>query len=522
MKKFIVHLLILILVAITPFATIVVIGLCQTNKYTTSFYAGLVVKDDRLTKAEGKKIVFLGGSSLSFGLRSDMLSKATGYEVVDYGLYAPLGVKTMAELADNKINKGDIVIFAPEISSETYSTKMDYQMLLKCVEDKPSMLNRLTFDDMNTVLYNYPAFVFERFKAEVNLQDPYSRDSFNEYGDISSAKVVQNIMPSLYDSAQLVAPNTDLLNKEFINYVNSYIKKMNKKGADVYFTFSPTNQLALVEEQINAFESSLKESIDCEVLGSVKEFTYDEHYFFDTNYHLNYAGSVIHSENLADLICEQLETESKYEFPEVEMPPAIYDDIPDPEPEPTPEPEPEPEPSSSEIPPEDSSASESSASESSSSESESSSSESSSSVIPEKDLYITKTLGTRTLLTGLHESLHDEEVIWIPQQVDGKTISGVNANAFKDMTNLKVVILPDTIDSLDNNIFNGCSALEKLYLTNSISPSFVGNGLFDGANASVKLYVIDTALSSYTTGYTWTHYLSKLRTFKMSDLDIYR
>jgi hypothetical protein len=53
---------------------------------------------------------------------------------VSYGLYASLGTKIMMELAYNSIHEGDIVILAPEISEDTYSTMMNYKNILKCFE----------------------------------------------------------------------------------------------------------------------------------------------------------------------------------------------------------------------------------------------------------------------------------------------------------------------------------------------------------------------------------------------------
>ena len=294
MKKFWFHFSLVAVVAFTPAIALSFVGLAQPHVYSNTFYGGLVTKDDRLEKVEGKKIVFLGGSSLSFGLRSEMMSASTGYEVVDYGLYAPLGIKTMAELAKSKMRDGDIVIFAPEISEETYSTNMDYEMFYKCSEDKSKMLFRFSWNDRATIMYNYPAFIFDRMNPNVELKQPYTKDSFNEYGDIQCDVVNQNILPELYDSGQMVKPSKEMINKEFINYVNDYASNMKRRGVKTFFTFSPTNRLALVEDNLEEFEKTLREKLTIDVLGSVKDFTYDEHYFYDTNYHLNYSGTVVH------------------------------------------------------------------------------------------------------------------------------------------------------------------------------------------------------------------------------------
>ena len=152
----------------------------------------------------------------------------------------------------------------------------------------------------------------------------------------------------------------------------------------------------------------------------------------------------------------------------------------------------------------------------------SSSSESSSSSKTQEELYHIALLGGEYFLTGLDESLYDQEVIWIPNTVNGHTISGLRSNAFKDMTNLKVVILPSSIDTLGSNVFSGCSSLERIYLRNTTAPGMVENGLLNGANPDVKIYILESAVKSYTTGYTWMNFITKFVTFVTADLKPYR
>ena len=106
MKKFLIKFLILLLIVITPIAGFFVYGECiQEDVYQDTYYAELKDKVDRLSSRENKKIVFIGGSSLIFGLRSEEIEKATGYDVVDFGLYASLGTPLMMKLAEDYIKQ---------------------------------------------------------------------------------------------------------------------------------------------------------------------------------------------------------------------------------------------------------------------------------------------------------------------------------------------------------------------------------------------------------------------------------
>ena len=65
-------------------------------------------------RIRGPKIVFVGCSNLIFGLRADSLSRRVGLPVVNYGLFAGIGLDYAADRAAEIVGPGDIVILAPE------------------------------------------------------------------------------------------------------------------------------------------------------------------------------------------------------------------------------------------------------------------------------------------------------------------------------------------------------------------------------------------------------------------------
>lgn len=471
MKKFIRHFVIIASIGILPLIVVDTIGLCSDKKYDQSFYGGLAIKEERLTSIKDKnKIVFVGGSSLSFGLRSEMMSEALGYEIVDYGLYAPMGTKMMSELVYKSIKKGDIVVFAPEISSETYSTKMNFNMFYKCAEKNPHLLDKLSLDNRMQALASYPYFVSEKVVTSVEASAPYDRDSFNAYGDIESPIVAKNVLKDFYDSSQMISPSSYLLDKDFISYVNSYAKKINRKGGKTYFTFSPSNTLSLIDEHLEEFENGLNEKLNIKVLGDVKTFTYHQNYFYDTNYHLNYAGTIIHSQKMVEVIAKELDINVTYQFPEVEMPKAKYEDEESP--------------------------------------------------ITE-DMFTISKSGEDYFLNSVDGALKEKEIIRVPDTIGNNTITGINKDAFKDFNKLKYVILPNKVSNLSNGIFDGCSSLERIYLTNLEAPEIVGKGFLDGCNPNVKIYILRSARKTYSTGYTWADYKSRFVLYNIEDIENY-
>lgn len=473
MKKFIIQSSVIFLAAILPIGGFHIYGATQKDVYGDSFYAELNEKYNRFAETEesNKRIIFIGGSSLSFGLRSDEIEKATGYPVVNFGLYAQLGTRIMSDLALSEIKKDDIVIFAPEISSETYSTEMNYNLALKCFENCKDLRYKLSFDDQTKLFLNGFKYVIEKAKAEVELNEPYTLSSFNEYGDIVSPVVNQNILLSHYDSANMIIPSIDLLTNDFVNYVNSYNNKVSSKGAKMYFSFSPSNDLSLVKDGIDEFEIILREVINCEVLGSVLDYTYDSDYFYDTNYHLNYAGSLKHSAVLASKINTVIENNSTYSIPQMEAPAPMYRV----------------------------------------------GGEAYSCDYLTLQEVIKGGVSTYTV-SGIEESYKATlKNIFIPKSFNNKNIVSISSNSITDLPNLETVVISENVLTLESNVFNNCPKLKKIYLTHTTMSPTVTNGFLNNLSTDCLVYV--RSLRMYTAGYNWEIYSNRLASFKIEDIE---
>lgn len=458
----------------------------NVHKYEDTFYGELKNKTDRLHSVKGNKIIFIGGSSLAFGLRSDEIEKATGYSVVNYGLYAQLGTKPMMDLAKSSIKENDIVVLAPELNPETYSITMNYDALLKCFENMPNAINSFSYEEKKDFFFNYFPFVFEKANAgEITLEEPYTKDSFNEYCDIKEDAGIDNpdiyygynILPTYYDENQLIAPSVDYINDDFVNYVNKYNKYVNKKKAKMYFSFSPSNELSIVKDGISDFETLLADKLDCDVLGGVMDFVYHKNYFYDTNFHTNYAGSLKHSYNLATLINEKNNYESEYVIKVPDAPDPLFK-----------EPEVEAE-------------------------------------IGMFELEVNSSGGV-TLKSVLEEynGVKKEELteIRVPQtvEIDGTNykINTIRAGAFNGCTKVKRIILPSTITNIAGSPFTNCPNLTAIYLLATNPPNVSATGLLTGANSKCKIYVLKSAIGAYMSGYAWANYRSKISTFEEEDL----
>ena len=113
MKKHVLPILLAFLLVIP--AILLLWGFALPTQYGETFLGQLSAQVDRLSESPGQRIILVGGSSVPFSLRCDLLEAALpGYTVIDFGLYADIGTSVMLELLEPELRSGDLVIIAPE------------------------------------------------------------------------------------------------------------------------------------------------------------------------------------------------------------------------------------------------------------------------------------------------------------------------------------------------------------------------------------------------------------------------
>ena len=493
MKKKIIKLIAFIFAVLMPFCAFVIITESLEDTYAKTYLGGFEAKYDRLYSVEGKKIVFIGGSSLPFGLRSDLIAEELGgeYTVVNYGLYATLGTKFMMDTAKNSIGEGDIVVLCPELNAQTYSLYFNPEATLQATNGFSSMNKALDADDKTSLFYNYYKYAFDKigYSFRGDAPDPagiYRADSLNSYGEIEGERD-NNIMNNGYDANMEIYTDDSLLNTEFTEYVNEYTRYAREKGATVYFNYSPVNCLA-IRSSSNAraeFEEKLSSMIECELLGSIEDYLIDERYFYDTNFHLNSAGAVYFSNMTALLLKEKLGMDAVTSI-EVPAPPALEgDEVVDVE-------QGEEKLDFSEYLGEPN--------------------------IDYADCFIYELSGSSYTVVGVKEEHRGIREIILPSVYNGKNVTAVGEKAFYGCSELEYIHIGNTYKSLSKSSFSGCVSLKGVYLYamdgNRILPP--AEDLLLGAPAGIKILIPEG--SNYVSGYTWSNYIDSFDTFAKEGL----
>ena len=274
-------------------------------QFGDTFMGELKSKYERLKETSGKRIVLVGGSGVAFDCDSALMDDFfPSYEIVNFGMYAGLGTKAVMDLSENYIHEGDIVILSPEQSEQTFSDYFNGEYMWQAADGAFGMLRDLKSENFEAMLGNFPRFALEKLNYVMKGQKPqtdsiYQKKSFNTYGDIELDTCRENILPNGYDVNQKVRFTEDVVQPEFMDYMNDWAKRLEKKGVVVWYRYCPVNKLSVEDmDDLAAYDVFLRQKLDFPVIGNPENSLMEAEGFFDTNFHLNQPGKEVNTVQL--------------------------------------------------------------------------------------------------------------------------------------------------------------------------------------------------------------------------------
>lgn len=274
-------------------------------QFGDTFMGELKSKYERLKETSGKRIVLVGGSGVAFDCDSALMDDFfPSYEIVNFGMYAGLGTKAVMDLSENYIHEGDIVILSPEQSEQTFSDYFNGEYMWQAADGAFGMLRDLKSENFEAMLGNFPRFALEKLNYVMKGQKPqtdsiYQKKSFNTYGDIELDTCRENILPNGYDVNQKVRFTEDVVQPEFMDYMNDWAKRLEKKGAVVWYRYCPVNKLSVEDmDDLAAYDVFLRQKLDFPVIGNPENSLMEAEWLFDTNFHLNQPGKEVNTVQL--------------------------------------------------------------------------------------------------------------------------------------------------------------------------------------------------------------------------------
>ena len=301
-KRFILLTTLITALLMAPFT---IAGLLLPAQYRDTFLGEFPEKCKRLKDAPGKRLIVVGGSGMAFAIDSALIKDyLPDYSVVNMGMYAGLGTKIPLEIVKADLHSGDIVLIAPEPQPQALSLYTGGRAALQAMDGSWSLLKCLPREDLGAVLAYLPDFSLDKWRNVFSGERPegegiYRRASFNAYGDIESDLAGANVMPELYDPTMPVSFDPDIIQTEYMEYLNRFAKAAEGKGAEVYFCFCPANRLAVNDSNsVSQYYDYLSDHLTFPLIGNPENSVMDELWFFDTNFHLNQSGRIAYTRQL--------------------------------------------------------------------------------------------------------------------------------------------------------------------------------------------------------------------------------
>ena len=477
------------------------------------------------------KIVIIGGSSVAFGINSQMIEESLGLPAVNFGLYGPLGTAIMMDLTRGHIHEGDIVVLAPETDHQTMSMYFNGTAMWDACDSDYTMLLKVRPHDWGEMLGSFWTYAVQKYQfylyGRPQPDGVYDHDSFNEYGDIDFRRD-QPVMNDWFDPEVLVDLDTSIVDQDYIDYVNKYIAYCERQGATVYFSWPPMNGLSVKQDLAGILEYAtfVRENFNCRMISNITDYIMDAGYFYDTNYHLTDRGTVVHTSHLiqdlqnamgdgspVDIVLpppptpeggwrssgEPSQEPGAMPLPQgrnaanAHMLPALdtdgdlagltdgteTDGTVDTEAEPAPTPVPTPE-----------------------------------AVGSSRDAacFTVEVFNEGLMITGVNDEGKAKDTLEVPWLIDGQKVVALGETAFQGCDNLRVIYIQSNISRIMQGAFDGAPRLSEIHIDNDSGANVLipGVGLFDNVPNRARVYIPSDYYGTFIADYFWGNYLDRL------------
>lgn len=270
-------------------------GYIRAQKYKMDYLA---------TPNRKPSVVILGGSNAAFGYDTKELNDSLSMPVFNAGLHAGMGMKFFLDDCSQYLKKGDVLVFSPEYDqfygnlNDGQSEMTDAFYLYHC-----HYPGEMSYKQIIGVIQNTPSYL--RKKIEYNLvalahlkTDPvYTLSSVNKYGDVTW---------HWYHTKAHSAPDgrgldsgSGAFNESAFTYLVAKLNELKLKGVTIVMYPAAFEQ--------DAFKGSTKSieyiSKRLRLAGfpyicNPRDCSFPKNDFYDTNYHLNHQGALLHNKHL--------------------------------------------------------------------------------------------------------------------------------------------------------------------------------------------------------------------------------
>jgi hypothetical protein len=255
------------------------------------FYS-LIDKNKLLENTPSPRIIFIGGSNLSFGLNSQMIKDSLQLNPINTGIHAGIGLKYMLSNTENYIIKNDIIVVSPEYQ-QFYSdvANGEVELLSTIVDVSPNSFKLLDYKQYYTLIQKIPAYLKTKWSGLINKSGKdtiigiYDRKAINSFGDI---------YVHWKFAKEKVTPFGKIegkLNDDAFKSLNKFRDCVNSRKARLFITFPCYQDLSFKNQeiQIKEVERNLNKYRFI-LLSNPERYIIPDSLIYNTPYHLTKKG----------------------------------------------------------------------------------------------------------------------------------------------------------------------------------------------------------------------------------------
>jgi hypothetical protein len=244
------------------------------------------------TTDKPSRIIFAGGSNMSFGVYSPAVEDSLGITTINTAIHAAYGLKYILDDLEPYVKKNDIIVLAPEYAQFQKDSFLGAAALVQGLNVIPQNLKLL--DSRQWILFfkNLPRHALSKIRFYLSSLfannasiDAYHRLAFNSHGDVEGHWSYQT---ELSKSPDVLAGQ---YNPEVISYMKKFETSIEKRGAQLLIAFPAFNQSSFSYNQkvIEQLHHELQQS-GMELLGTPERYSFPDNLYYDSAYHLNKVG----------------------------------------------------------------------------------------------------------------------------------------------------------------------------------------------------------------------------------------
>ena len=293
------------LYALFPLAVFAVgLMLPATPKAKMSLLMAKPVKDSLLLNVKQPRIIFVGGSSISMGLNSQVFKDSLHLNPINTGIHAGFGLYYIIDNVSEHLQRGDIIVLAPEYVHFFGDWADGGESLLRAAFDTSSreLILKLRWRQLKKMYGDVPKYAMQKFMPNQYFglkanETYYTKAAFNQYGDAIAHWKFNINLPVV--PIKLI--NNGNFNYDVIAAIKQFDQEAKAKGARLLVSFPPFQKTSFdyCRKDVHFIESQIKLT-GAEVIGTPERYTFSDDLLFDSNYHLNKKGVDIRTKLLLE------------------------------------------------------------------------------------------------------------------------------------------------------------------------------------------------------------------------------